>query len=98
MKKNIFVRDILTQGAGAHIAKDTKEAMCGYYDYRFLPKKYPDLPTSIRIWNNHIAFITLEEPLFGMVLTDPFMAQTFRVVFETLWGMTEHTEFISPSW
>ena len=89
MQRNIFVRDILTQDAGAHVAKDTKEVMRGYYDYRFLPKKYHDLPTSIRIWGDHIALVTLEEPLFGMVLTDQFMAQTFRIIFETLWQSGE---------
>lgn len=89
MKKNVFVRDILTRSAGVNIAKDTKEVMRGYYDYRFLPKKHLDLPTSIRIWKDHVALITLEEPFFGMVLTDQFMAQTFRVIFETLWQTGE---------
>jgi len=87
--QGIFVRDILTRGAGATVAKETKEVMRGYYDYRFLPKKHRDLPTGIRIWNDTVALVTLEEPMFGMVLKDAFMSQTFRVIFETLWASAE---------
>lgn len=45
---------------------------------------------SYRIGNDDLALITLEEPLFGMVLTDPFMAQTFHIIFETLWQSGEN--------
>ena len=37
------------------------------------------------MWDDHVAFIAFEEPIFGAVLTNPFLAQTFKIVFSTLW-------------
>lgn len=85
VRQNIFIRDIITRDAGEKFAPAAKEAMKGYYDYRFLDKQYADLPTGIRIWNDNVALVTLEDPLFGIVLTDPHLAETFRVMFETMW-------------
>jgi len=84
-KKGVFFRDILTYKSGVTISKKTKETMKGYYDFRLLEKKYEDMPTSIRIWNDTVVLISLDEPVFGTEITNKSLASTFRVIFESLW-------------
>jgi len=85
VKEGIFIRDILTHSADESIAKKTKETMKGFYDYKFLSRDQDALPTSIRIWCNHVALITLDEPALGMVITNESMAATFKIMFNTMW-------------
>ena len=84
-KEQVFIRDILTQTASIDISTKTNEVMGAYYEYRLFEQKYEDLPTTIRIWNDNIALISFEEPAFGTIITNPALAQTFRVMFETMW-------------
>ncbi len=88
-QEKIFVRDILTQQSGVNIAEKSRETMRGYYDFRLFPKKHSDLPTTIRIWNDTVALIMLEDPIMATVLQSAPLAQTFRVMFETMWSAGE---------
>lgn len=85
-KQGVFLKDILTKESGITISQKTREAMRGYYDFRLFPQNPEDMPTSIRIWNDHVALVTFDEPVFGTVLTSKSLAKTFRVMFETMWN------------
>ncbi|OGZ44830.1 MAG: hypothetical protein A3J54_00645 [Candidatus Ryanbacteria bacterium RIFCSPHIGHO2_02_FULL_45_13b] len=89
VSQQVFVRDILTQRSSITIARKTKEVMKGYYDFRLFPKRYEDLPTTIRIWNDNVAFVILDEPELGVVVTSKALGATFRVMFETMWEAGE---------
>jgi sugar-specific transcriptional regulator TrmB len=89
MQEQVFVRDILTQQSGISIAQATRTAMRGYYDARFLPHKYEDVPTSIRLWNNNVGLATFSEPVTGTVITNDDLAKTFKSMFETMWLAAE---------
>ena len=60
------------------------EALNGLYESSFLPEKYKDFPINILIWNDNIAFVVLEEPAFGTVLTNKLLADTLKIIFEVL--------------
>jgi len=94
--RKIFVRDILTQASGVEISRKTRDAMRGYYDFRLFAQKYEDMPIGIRIWNDNVALVTFDEPVFGTVLTQPSLAKTFRVMFENMWQHGER--FASPGY
>ena len=66
-------------------ALEMKEALRGMYDYKLMSKKFEDFPTDILIWDETIALLTLEEPIFGTVITNATMAKTFRIIFSALW-------------
>lgn len=82
-KKGIIFNDILTH-ASHDEGEEIKNALKGLYDQSYLPSEYNDFPTDILIWNNHIALITLSEPIFGTILTNPQLAQTFRMMFDMI--------------
>ncbi len=89
VRKDIFVRDILTQEASVSVSQKTKEVMGAHYDFRVFAKKYEDMPTSIRIHNNTVALVTFDDDILCTVMENKALAQTFRVMFETMWKAGE---------
>ncbi len=82
--REIILNDILNSDSGEEIAKQTKELLKGYYDVRVLPRNIENFKTDILIWEDNIALITLEEPIFGTVLTNKLLAETFRIIFNVM--------------
>jgi HTH-type transcriptional regulator, sugar sensing transcriptional regulator len=74
----------------AHTARDktqevVKNILGALYEQKFLPEKYGDISTAILIWDDNVALITLEEPLFGTLITNQYLADTFRMLFKIIW-------------
>jgi sugar-specific transcriptional regulator TrmB len=84
-QKNIVFRDILTHASGAAAGPQAENEAKGFYSFRTLPSDYDDLPTDILIWNDQIALISTATPIFGTVLTNKALAQTFRMMFDVMW-------------
>ncbi len=81
-KKGIFFKDILSYESGKDIGPKVKERLKGLYEFKALPKKHEDISTDILIWNDNVALFVMEEPIFGTVLTNKHLADTFRIIFE----------------
>jgi sugar-specific transcriptional regulator TrmB len=82
-EKQIVYHDILSHSSRADI-QVTKELLKGYYDVTIVPSQYKNFQTDILIWGDNIALITLEEPIFGTVLTNKLLAETFRIIFNLM--------------
>lgn len=90
MKENqVVLQDLVTNPSQKVGNLETKQILKGLYDFRLLPEKYSDFPTDILVWNDNIALITLKEPIFGTVITNDLLAQTFRYIFEMVWEGTQ---------
>ncbi|MBI4599134.1 helix-turn-helix transcriptional regulator, partial [Candidatus Uhrbacteria bacterium] len=87
-QRSIIFYDILTHASDTE-GEIVKASLKGLYDKKFLPKEYEDVPTDILIWDDHVALITTEHPVFGTVLTNPPLARTFQIIFEVLWKRLE---------
>ena len=83
-EKNVILEDLITSPSENIGTKETKRILGGLYDFRLLPKKYSDFPTDILVWNDNIALITLDEPIFGTVISSPLLARTFRYILEMI--------------
>lgn len=84
-KKGIDFRDIISHESGEKSGRKTKEQLRGLYELKLLPQKHGEVFTDILIWDDNIALIVLDKPIFGTVLTNKHMAQTFRILFELSW-------------
>lgn len=84
-KRGIVFYDILTHASGEKAVQETKSILKGLYDVELLLPQYKDIPTDILLWQDSIALITLQEPIFGTVLTNPLLAQTFKTIFSVMW-------------
>src|SRR3989344_3191151 len=82
-KRRIIFHDVLTAES-----RTTGEAMKRFvgelYDVRYLNARFGDLPTDILIWNDQVALISLEDPVFGTVITSKHLAQTFQALHASL--------------
>ena len=79
---DVFLQDLITDSSFIVGARETKQILKGLYNFKTLPKKYADFPTDILIWENNIALITLQDPVFGTVITSSLLAKTFSYIFE----------------
>lgn len=83
--RGIFFYDILAASSKIKSASEIKSALKILYEAKFLPSEYDDQPTDILIWDNNIALITLEAPIFGIIITSPFISKTLTIMFDVLW-------------
>lgn len=77
-----ILHDLVASDAGKKLADIVKQNMGGLYTSYSSNKKFEEIPTDILIWNDNIALISFAEPVFGTVLTNKPLAQTFRVLFQ----------------
>lgn len=88
-QRHIAFRDLLSHASGEKAAKDTRVIMGPMYEYKLLPPKYGEFATNFLVWNDTVALMTLEEPVFGTLVTNKNLAATFKVLFEIIWGTLE---------
>jgi len=81
---NVVLHDILSYSSKEKTLPDTSNILKGLYDAKLIPQQYKDFRTDILIWDDNIALITLEEPIFSTVLTSPLLAETFKTVFKII--------------
>jgi predicted transcriptional regulator len=82
-ERNIRYHDILT--ADSQKTADFMLKMRGnMHTVTFLPPEYSDIMTDMLIWNDNIALISLEEPIFGTVIQSKPLATTLKNIFRLI--------------
>lgn len=88
-KKGIIFRDIITHESAEKSGPLAKNELKGLLDIKILPARYLDMPTDILIWNDNIALLTLDPPIFGTILTHKALADTLRMIHDLIWENLE---------
>ena len=83
--KKIIFYDLLPAAAKQKSAKIIKEITNSLYAEKFLPEQYKENLTDLLIWDDNIALIALDEPIFGTVITNKALAQTLKVLLKIIW-------------
>ena len=83
-ERGIIFYDLTTMNSRLQ-AEQNKTMLRGLYEAKLIPAEYKDPPTDILFWNNNIALLTLVEPVFGTILTNSLLAETFQLLFNLLW-------------
>lgn len=78
---NVVLHDLLSYSSKEKTLPDTSNILKGLYSAKLIPEKYKNFRTDILIWDDNIALITLEEPIFGTILTNPLLSETFKIIF-----------------
>lgn len=84
-KRGGTLRDILTIEGNNSAAREMRAVLGSQYDYRLIPKGHRPTATDVLVWDENVALITLEKPIFGTLLHSKQMADTFRLMFELMW-------------
>lgn len=83
--RNIILHDILTEDSVATSAKTPIELLRGLYDTRVLPKDTENLAVDILVWNDKVALISTEAPVFGTLIKNQAIASVLKVMFNLSW-------------
>ena len=84
-KNKIIFHDLLPAKAKQLSAQTIAQAAGELYSVKFLPEQYKENLTDLLIWNDNIALIGLDEPIFGTVITHAALAQTFKTLLKLIW-------------
>jgi sugar-specific transcriptional regulator TrmB len=86
MKKNgIKLNDIISHESSMESADFAKSNFSDYYNFKSLPPSAGDLPSDILIWDDCVALMSLDEPLFATLIKNQAVADTMKLLFEQSW-------------
>lgn len=80
-RRKIVFHDIMEVASAEGSYQQVKELLKGYYDATVLPRQYNNIETDILVWEDTVAFVLLEEPLFGTILVNKQLARTCKMIF-----------------
>jgi len=83
--KGIVVRSIYTRKEGPLAPED----ITANTERRFVSYDRMPLSSDFFIFQNKVAIMALEEPVFGIVVESKEIANSFRTLFELVWGVGE---------
>lgn len=88
-RKGISINDIVSYASGGSSVSVSIKTLQEHYKAQIMPKKYGDIPTDILVWDNNVALVSAQQPVFGTVLTNQLLADSFRVIFDIMWQSFE---------
>ncbi len=83
-EKGIKFNDILSADSKNMSAPKIQAINEVMHSIKFLPEKYEEQLTDILIWEDNIALIVLDEPIFGTIIKSKPLADTFRLIIRAL--------------
>jgi sugar-specific transcriptional regulator TrmB len=84
-ERGIRIKDILTKESYVEAGMLTKSNLRQLYTFKQLPEKAGDLPIDIMIWDDHVALISLEQPIFATLITNQAIADAMRIMHDQSW-------------
>lgn len=84
-KNKVIFKDILTASSKQYSAKTIREIRNSLHQIKFIPEHYKDLSTDMLIWEDNIALISFDEPIFGTVITNKNLTNTFKTILSIIW-------------
>ena len=86
-RRGIISRDIASHSSKQSAIEKMAREIGPQYSVVSLPATQgPDLTSDLLLWDNNLALVTLVEPFFGTIISDPHTARTFRMVLKILHG------------
>ncbi len=82
--KKIIFYDLLPAISKTKSAQMIQGLTNSLYEVKFLPDQYKENLTDLLIWDDKIALISFDEPIFGTVITNPPLAQTFKTLLKII--------------
>ena len=88
-RKQIVFHDILSHTSKSQAVPFSQATLKGLYEVKLLTTREGELPMDILIWDDHVALISHDDPVFGTILTNPAAGKMFRVLFHALYERIE---------
>lgn len=88
-RRGIIGHDILPEAARGKTGDEIRKILGALYEQRFVPEEYGDIETDMIIWDDNIGLISFDKPVFGTLITNKKLADTFRILFKLSWESAE---------
>lgn len=83
-KKGVNFFDLLKKSENEKSSDLIKNVAGELYSVKFLPENFTGEITDILVWDDNLALIALEEPIFGTIITNKPFAETFKNILKIL--------------
>lgn len=83
-KRKIHFYDLLKEGENSQSVDIIKNLGGELYSVNYLPKDHKGTITDILVWEDNLALISLEEPVFGTMIKNGPLADTLRTILSLL--------------
>lgn len=84
-QRKIIFHDILTNDSKGKSTEIIKSLRGQLHQIKYLPKNINDPLTDILLWDNKLALISLNEPVFGTIIESEPLSVTFKIIMKLLW-------------
>jgi len=84
-ERGIFLKDILTQDSINTSARVPISVLKSMYETRLLPKNIDSIPVDVLIWDDKVALISVEQPVFGTLIKNTAIAEIMKIMFDLSW-------------
>lgn len=84
-ERGIVLHDILTEDSSQTSAQTPIELLKGLYNARILPKGTENLAVDILVWDDKVALISTETPVFGTLIKNQAIASVLKIMFNLSW-------------
>lgn len=84
-ERGIFLKDILTKDSIDTSARIPISVLKSMYETRVLPKNIDSIPVDVLIWDDKVALISTEQPVFGTLIKNPAIAEIMKIMFGLSW-------------
>jgi sugar-specific transcriptional regulator TrmB len=84
-KNKVMVRDLLSPSSKNKSVKTIREIRNSLHQIKFIPERFEETETDILVWDDNVALISLDEPIFGTVITNPPLAKTITTLIKVIW-------------
>ena len=81
----IRLNDIISYESSKESADFAKSNFNEYYTSKSLPPSAGDLPSDILIWDDYVALMSLDKPIFATLIKNQAVADTMKLLFEQSW-------------
>lgn len=84
-KNKVMVKDLLSPSSKNKSVKTIREIRNSLHQIKFIPERFEETETDILVWDDNVALISLDEPIFGTVITNPPLAKTITTLIKVIW-------------
>lgn len=82
-ENGVIWHDIMPHASKEGIGEDILDTLGGLYDVTFLPEKFGDMSAVFYIWENKVAIVHIDQPVFATVIINKNAADSLRKVIDS---------------
>ena len=84
-KAKITLYDLLSPDSVENASQLATSNIQSYYEFKGLPAEFGEIAADYLVWDDKVALISIEEPIFATVVDNAAIAETMKILCKTAW-------------